>query len=113
MRYDVAIVGLGRVGLPLALAFADHGLRVLGVDNDAERLAMLRERRMPFRETGRPGAARPRRARPRRPHRATPPPATHIVLTLGTPSFSHIEIDISQIRAALDALRDHLRRATR
>ena len=44
MSYDVAIVGLGRVGLPLALCFADHGLRVLGIDNDAERLVALRAR---------------------------------------------------------------------
>ena len=30
MSYDVAVIGCGRVGLPLALAFADHGLRTLG-----------------------------------------------------------------------------------
>ena len=52
MRYDVSIVGLGRIGLPLALSFAERGLRVLGVDNDPERLAALRERRMPFEEPG-------------------------------------------------------------
>ena len=37
---------------PLALAFADHGLRVLGIDNDPERLGAVRERRMPFEEPG-------------------------------------------------------------
>ena len=31
---DVSVVGLGRVGLPLALSFADRGLRVIGVDRD-------------------------------------------------------------------------------
>ena len=35
---DVAVIGLGRVGLPLALAFADRGLSVVGVDVDAARL---------------------------------------------------------------------------
>src|SRR4029078_6177859 len=35
--------------------------------------------------------------------------AEAIVLTLGTPSFSHIEIDMSDIRAVLDALLPHLR----
>ena len=30
MDYDVSVIGLGRVGLPLALSFADAGLRVLG-----------------------------------------------------------------------------------
>jgi UDP-N-acetyl-D-mannosaminuronic acid dehydrogenase len=35
--------------------------------------------------------------------------AEHIVITLGTPSFSHIEIDMSDIRTVLDALLPHLR----
>ena len=34
VSYDVAIIGCGRIGLPLALAFADRGLKVIGVDND-------------------------------------------------------------------------------
>ena len=50
--YDVSVIGLGRVGLPLALAFADAGLRVLGVDKDPERLEAVRSRRMPFKEPG-------------------------------------------------------------
>ena len=50
--YDVSVIGLGRVGLPLALAFADAGLSVLGVDKDPERLEAVRSRRMPFKEPG-------------------------------------------------------------
>jgi UDP-N-acetyl-D-mannosaminuronic acid dehydrogenase len=50
--YDVAVIGLGRVGLPLALAFADAGLRVLGVDKDPDRLDAVRAKRMPFKEPG-------------------------------------------------------------
>ena len=34
---EVAVVGLGRVGLPLALSFADRGLRTIGVDRDPAR----------------------------------------------------------------------------
>ena len=52
MSHDVSVIGLGRVGLPLALAFADAGLRVLGVDKDPERLEAIRSRRMPFKEPG-------------------------------------------------------------
>jgi len=40
---DVAVVGLGRVGLPLALSFADRGLSVVGIDNDAARLGAVRD----------------------------------------------------------------------
>ena len=52
MDYDVSVIGLGRVGLPLAICFADRGLRVLGIDNDPERTAAVRDGRMPFEETG-------------------------------------------------------------
>ena len=45
---DVSVVGLGRVGLPLALSLADRGLEVLGIDSDPARLETVREGRMPF-----------------------------------------------------------------
>lgn len=35
--YDVAVIGLGYVGLPLCLAFAKAGATVLGVDTDPEK----------------------------------------------------------------------------
>lgn len=37
----VAVIGLGYVGLPLAMAFARHGYRVLGIDTDARRVTDL------------------------------------------------------------------------
>ena len=52
MSADVAVIGLGRVGLPLALAFADRGLSVIGVDNNAALLEAVRGGRMPFDEPG-------------------------------------------------------------
>ncbi len=39
--YDVAIVGLGYVGLPLCLQFAKNGSRVLGLDIDAHKVDAL------------------------------------------------------------------------
>src|SRR3954454_1268035 len=107
MQYDVSIVGLGRVGLPLAISFADEGLRVLGIDNDPDRLEAVRSRRMPFQETGGDEAL----ARVHGTGRlevsdrvADAAAAEHIVITLGTPTFSHIEIDIRDIRSAVDDL---------
>jgi UDP-N-acetyl-D-glucosamine dehydrogenase len=41
MKRDVAIVGAGYVGVPLARTFAEAGKRVLLVDVDAERVAQL------------------------------------------------------------------------
>ena len=38
----VGIIGLGYVGLPLAVAFAEAGCEVVGVDADQRRVARLR-----------------------------------------------------------------------
>jgi UDP-N-acetyl-D-mannosaminuronic acid dehydrogenase len=104
---DVAVVGLGRVGLPLALSFADRGLSVVGVDNDPVRLGAVRDGMMPFQETGGQALldrvhASDRLSLSERVVDAAR--ARHIVITLGTPSFSHIEIDMRDIRSALDDL---------
>jgi UDP-N-acetyl-D-mannosaminuronic acid dehydrogenase len=112
MGRDVSVIGLGRVGLPLALSFADAGMRVIGVDNDLDRLAALRAGRMPFKEpgtqelldrildTGRLELSD---------RAADAAAADAIVLTLGTPTFSHIEIDMGDIRSVLDDLLPVLR----
>ncbi len=41
MKRDVAIVGAGYVGVPLAYAFAEVGKNVVLVDIDSERVARL------------------------------------------------------------------------
>jgi len=38
----IAVIGLGYVGLPLALAFANKGFKVLGIDTDAPRVERIR-----------------------------------------------------------------------
>jgi UDP-N-acetyl-D-mannosaminuronic acid dehydrogenase len=103
VSFDVAIIGLGRVGLPLALSFAERGLSVLGIDNDPQRLETLRAGRMPFHETGAEEllARHPIALSDRVADAAQ---AQQIVITLGTPSFAHIEIDMRDIRQALDDL---------
>src|SRR5919199_2000184 len=112
MEHDVAIIGCGRVGLPLALAFADRGLRTIGIEVDRERLDAVRAARMPFEEPGaqdvleRVTAAGTIAWSDRVADAAS---AEHIVITLGTPSFSHIEIDMRDIRGALDDLMPVLR----
>ena len=40
-KAEVAIIGMGYVGLPLSLQFAASGVRVLGVDIDADKVARL------------------------------------------------------------------------
>jgi UDP-N-acetyl-D-mannosaminuronic acid dehydrogenase len=112
MAASVAVIGLGRVGLPLALSFADRGLEVIGVERDTVVLEQVAAGRMPFRETGTQDLLervlqRGLFERTRAVQDAAR--ADHIVLTLGTPSHVHIEIDMSQIRQAVDDLLPVLR----
>src|SRR6201995_3122471 len=109
---SVSVSALGRVGLPLALSFADRGLRVLGIDHDPAVLESLRAGRMPFEEAGtqelldRVTAAGRLELGDRAADAAR---ADDIVITIGTPSFSHVESDLSQVRAAVDDLLPLLR----
>ncbi|MDX6696670.1 MAG: UDP-N-acetyl-D-mannosaminuronic acid dehydrogenase [Solirubrobacteraceae bacterium] len=112
MSADVSVIGLGRVGLPLALCFADRGLTVIGVDKDPDRLAAVGSGRMPFEETGAQELLERVQASGRLTLTDAVPDAAgaeQIVITLGTPSFSHIEIDMRDIRSALDDLLPVLR----
>jgi UDP-N-acetyl-D-mannosaminuronic acid dehydrogenase len=110
-RY-VSVIGLGRVGLPLALCFADRGYRVLGVDHDPSVLESLRAGRMPFEEAGTQELLDRALASGRlkvAERAAEAGQADDIVITIGTPSLSHVESDLRQVRAAVDDLLAHLR----
>lgn len=108
----ISVIGLGRVGLPLALGFADRGLRVLGVDHDPGVLESIRSGRMPFEEAGTQELLERVRATGRlelTDRAADAARADDILITIGTPSFSHIESDLRQVRAAVDDLLPLLR----
>jgi len=48
----VAVIGLGRVGLPLACVLADVGIQVVGIDNNQLRVEQVNSRQAPFIENG-------------------------------------------------------------
>jgi len=109
---SVSVIGLGRVGLPLALSFADRGLQVIGVDHDRSILDSIRAGRMPFEEAGTQAALDRVLDTGRLELRDRAAEAAHaddIVITIGTPSFSHVESDLRQVRAAVDDLLPLLR----
>jgi UDP-N-acetyl-D-mannosaminuronic acid dehydrogenase len=109
---SVAVIGLGRVGLPLALCFADRGLRVVGVDHDEAVIASVRAGRMPFEESGTQDMLERVLASGRLElgeRAADAASADDIVITIGTPSFSHIESDLRGVQAVVDDLLPMLR----
>ena len=77
-------------------------MRVMGIDNDPVRLDAVRAGQMPFRETGTDellARLHPTGLLALSDRVEEAAAADHIVITLGTPSFSHIEIDMRGIRS--------------
>jgi UDP-N-acetyl-D-mannosaminuronic acid dehydrogenase len=100
------------VGLPLALCFADRGLPVLGVDHNPQVLESIQSGRMPFSEAGTQellDRVRESGQLSLSDRAADAAQSEDIVITIGTPSFSHLESDLRQVRAALDDLLPLLR----
>jgi UDP-N-acetyl-D-mannosaminuronic acid dehydrogenase len=110
---DVAVVGgCGRAGLPLALAFADRGLRVLAYDVDEGAVETVSAGRMPFLEEG----AQPllERALSDGSLEVSSRPdavgrAEHVVLVIGTPVDEHLNPDIQAVTSAMELLVPSLR----
>jgi UDPglucose 6-dehydrogenase len=49
---NVGVIGTGHVGLVTCVSLASFGHRVIGTDQDAEKIATLRDERVPFHEPG-------------------------------------------------------------
>jgi len=108
----ISVIGLGRVGLPLALSFANRGINVLGVDHNAGVLDSIRSGRMPFEEAGTQELLDSVSESGRltlTERAADAAQADDIIITIGTPSFSHVESDLRQVRSAVDDLLPHLK----
>ena len=67
----IGIVGLGYVGLPLAVAFAEEGVEVVGVDLDGRKVEALRSGRSYIEDVSDERVAR-------RPRASIPLPASRI-----------------------------------
>lgn len=100
----IVMVGLGRVGLPLALAFLEKGSTVVGVDVDTKKLEQLQRGEMPFMERGAEPILRrwiQKRFTVTFDLQEAVSQASTIVLTLGTPVDEHMNPIFEQIEAAL------------
>lgn len=107
----VAVIGTGRVGLPLALYLADRGMTVHGVDADEKRVDLLRRGVLPFLEAGADALLAKHLGSRFLPTADTGAVASAevLILTLGTPVDEHLNPDFSAIEDVLASLRPHLR----
>jgi UDP-N-acetyl-D-mannosaminuronic acid dehydrogenase len=110
-RADVCVVGgCGHVGLPLSLAFARAGLRVVISDIDKKAVATLRDGRMPFLEAGAEPLLREMIGRSLE---VTTDPtvvgeARHVVVVIGTPVDEHLNPTFLTMRRFFLQIRPYL-----
>jgi UDP-N-acetyl-D-mannosaminuronic acid dehydrogenase len=109
----IAIVGMGRVGLPLGIAFARAGFRVMGLETDATRRQEIELGKMPFHE---PGSEQPLleviQSGVLSVHEdpgEVVPHADVLFLCLATPLNADLRANYGQLRSALSRLAPHLK----
>ena len=113
VRADVAVVGgCGHVGLPLSIALADAGARVVIYDVSDDAVKLVNDAQLPFDEPG--AAAVLERVVADGRLRASTDPAVvggvdSVVVVIGTPVDEHLNPDPRAIPRALQACAEHFR----
>jgi UDP-N-acetyl-D-mannosaminuronic acid dehydrogenase len=110
---DVVVIGgAGHVGLPLAIAFADRGLRVGIYDVSESAVATVNAGRLPFAEPGAGEALARAQAAGRlraSADAAMVGRAEHVVVVIGTPVDAHLNPDQAAVPNALGGCVGYLR----
>ncbi len=111
--FDVVVVGGGgHVGLPLAIAFADRGLRVVIFDVNELAVKTILAGELPFREDGAVEVLRRVLAAGRLEASADPGVVSrgeHVVVVIGTPVDEHLNPDPHAVPRALDGCKEFFR----
>jgi len=107
----VAVIGLGYVGLPLAIAFVEAGLDVQGIDVSAERVQTLAARHSPIDDITdeRLGAALDGSLRVATQDDAHLADADAVFVCVPTPINATKDPDLGPVLAAAAYIRDHIR----
>lgn len=110
---DVVIVGgCGRVGLPLAIAFAREGLKVAAYDLNEQTVKVVNDGTMPFAEPGAEEALRSAVDEGRLLASTDPSvvaSAQNVVVVIGTPVDEHLNPDPNSLPRALAACFQYFR----
>lgn len=107
MQEKISIIGLGRVGLPLALTFAEKGFYVYGVDVDKNRVLLINSGKMPFLEEGADVLLEKHIGKnviATTDLQSATQNSQVIILTLGTPVDEHLNPIFSQIESVIQSI---------
>lgn len=100
-RFDITIIGAGRVGLPLALSFESRGLRVAIKDISSKIIESIKKKKSPFKEKGMQALLNKSKIVC---FKDRYPLSNYYLITVGTPLKQNIETDLSQIINVIDEL---------
>ena len=106
---DVCVLGLGRIGLPTAVMLASHGHRVVGVDTDPAAVDAVTRGASPFDEPGIPALLQAAVAEGWLRAQGSPEPSDVFIIAVPTPVLPDKRPDMSYVRQAARAIREHLR----
>ena len=106
------MIGTGYVGLVTATCFAESGNHVVGIDSNAEKIAMLQQDQLPIYEPGLLDLLKRNRKSGRlrfsTDYADGIPQAEVIFLAVGTPQNEAGEAELGYLWSAADSISDHL-----
>jgi len=108
----LSIFGIGRVGLPLSLVFAEKGCKVIGVDIDTAKITTLNEGKMPFMEENAESLLRKHIQKNfvlTTDVKYAVQNSDFLILTLGTPVDEHMNPVFSQIENVITNILPYLK----
>ncbi len=110
VKHDLCVIGLGYIGLPSAVLFAQAGLKVLGVDVDTHKLQALQAGQCPIHENELPGRLEEAVASGNLRFSTAPEEAEAFLLCLPSPVTEDRKADLTFVEAATRSIAPVLRR---
>lgn len=111
-KEKVAVIGIGRVGLPLAIILAQKGYQVFGIGRDPQKIELINRGKMPFIEKGAPPLLKKFIGKQliATTDYSVISKCDFIILTLGTPIDENMNPSFDQINEALKSARKYFKK---
>lgn len=101
----ILVIGLGRVGLPLLLFLEKKKFNLIGLDQNRALISKLKEKKMPFVETGCQKLLKKSNAKFINNFKEfNPKKVKYILITVGTPLRESIEVNLNNINLVINEL---------
>ena len=103
-NFTIGVVGIGRVGLPLALVFANKGVNVIGIDVNQSYVDLVNKKIPPFKESKMDEYIKTKNFTAITDTKEGVSKSDVLILTVGTPIGEHMRPDYSQLTSALNKI---------